>query len=279
MCGNPMNGHGITKCTFCGLTQVVPMPTAREIASFYHEDLDHFAPYIEQIEVHREYFRKTLQTVIPAKAGIRVSSTKPKPIPDQVGNDRRLLDIGCAMGVFLEEAKKIGFRVQGTDVSADAVAYCRKKGLRVTRPGLERGPFDVITAFEVIEHERDPLGMMQRIYSLLKKNGIGVLTTPNHASIWRTLMGKWWVGYHHPEHVTFWDTGSLTFLMKKAGFKNIVIRRDTPRPFPLSFAFTRGADYLPWAGQLLRPIGKFLDHWHVKNPVNPWDDLLALGRK
>ena len=263
MCGNLMSGHGITKCTFCGLVQVVPMPSDKEIASFYREDMEHFAPYIDQIEVHREYFRKTLQTVIP----------------DRVGNDRRLLDIGCAMGVFLEEAEKIGFRVQGTDVSADAVVYCRKKGLQVTRPGLERRPFDVITAFEVIEHERDPLGMMERIYSLLKKNGVVVLTTPNHASIWRTLMGKWWVGYHHPEHVTFWDPLSLTFLMKKAGFKNIVIRRDTPRPFPLSFAFTRGADYLPWAGHILRPIGKLLEHLKITNPVNPWDDLIVVGKK
>ncbi|KKW10813.1 MAG: hypothetical protein UY49_C0013G0011, partial [Microgenomates group bacterium GW2011_GWC1_49_7] len=85
MCGNLMSGHGITKCTFCGLVQVVPMPSDKEIASFYREDMEHFAPYIDQIEVHREYFRKTLQTVIP----------------DRVGNDRRLLDIGCAMGVFL----------------------------------------------------------------------------------------------------------------------------------------------------------------------------------
>ena len=272
MCGNLMSGHGITKCTFCGLVQVVPMPSDKEIASFYREDMEHFAPYIDQIEVHREYFRKKVQEI--------------KKLITYHVSRITLLDIGCAMGVFLEEAKKAGFRAQGIDISKDAVGYCRKKKLHVIEgtfvsagEKLKKNSFDVVTAFEVIEHERDPLGMMERIYSLLKKNGVVVLTTPNHASIWRTLMGKWWVGYHHPEHVTFWDPLSLTFLMKKAGFKNIVIRRDTPRPFPLSFAFTRGADYLPWAGHILRPIGKLLEHLKITNPVNPWDDLIVVGKK
>ena len=90
------NGWGVGKCLSCGLVQVVPMPSEKKISSLYHEDMEHFAPYIAQIPVHRAYFQKTLHTVI---------SVKP-------GHERTLLDIGCAMGVFLEEAKKIGFLVK-----------------------------------------------------------------------------------------------------------------------------------------------------------------------
>jgi SAM-dependent methyltransferase len=190
------------------------------------------------------------------------------------------------MGVLLEEAEKVGYRAQGIDISHDAVLYCRKKKLDVLEgtlasvgKKLKEHSFDVVTAFEIIEHERDPLGMMRWVLSLLKNGGIAVLTTPNHDSLWRKIMGRRWVGYHHPEHVTFWDTGSLTFLMKRAGFSNIVVRRDSPRPFPLSFVFTRGADYFPWTAWIFKPIGRFLDRFSIKNPINPWDDLIVIAKK
>lgn len=263
----------VGKCTTCGLVQVVPMHSKKEIGKLYHEDLEHFEPYIAQAAVHREYFRKKIQEIAHVISG-------------QAGNDRKLLDIGCAMGILLEEAKKAGFRVQGIDISKDAVMYCRKKKLDVLEgtlvsvgKKLNKNSFDVVTAFEIIEHERDPLGMMKRVHTLLKKRGIAVLTTPNHSSIWRKVMGKWWVGYHHPEHVTFWDPASLRELFERAGFKDITSRRDSPRPFPLSFVFTRGADYVPWFGPFLRPMGRFSDRFNAKNPINPWDDLIVFARK
>lgn len=262
VCNTPVSN--MEACAHCGLVQKAPMPSEEEIASLYHEDFEHFEPYIEQISVHREYFRKKLQEI--------------KTVSRLRGNDRKLLDIGCAMGVLLEEANKIGYRAQGVDISKDAVIYCRKKGLLVTQI-YPKKRFDVITAFEVIEHERDPGCMMRRVHALLKDGGVAVLTTPNHSGIWRKVMGKWWVGYRHPEHVTFWDRESLTFLMKQTGFTHISVRHDSPRPFPLSFVFTRGADYFPWAGWFLKPIGKLLDHLKIVNPVNPWDDLIVYGRK
>jgi SAM-dependent methyltransferase len=248
------------------------MPTIKQIAALYHEDLEHFKPYIAQIPVHREYFRKKIQEI--KKRGL-------------------LLDVGCAMGVLLEEAQRAGFTARGIDISADAVMYCRKKKLDVLEgtlssvgKKLRENSFDIVTAFEIIEHERDPLGMMSRVLSLLKIGGIAVLTTPNHSSFWRKIMGKWWVGYHHPEHVTFWDPRSLRELFERAGYRDIVIRRDSPRPFPLSFVFTRSADYFPclagrraWAAWILKPIGKFLDHFKIINPINPWDDLIVYATK
>ena len=245
------------KCPVCGLVQFAPMPTAGVIAALYHEDLEHFEPYIKEISVHREYFRKELGFI--KKKGT-------------------LLDIGCAMGILLEEAKKIGFKVQGVDISKDAVAYCRKKGLSVSTK-WPSSKFDVITAFEIIEHERDPLAMVRHIHKLLNKGGLVLITTPNYDSVWRKIMGKWWVGYRHPEHVTFWTPQSLTYLLAHTGFKNIVVRHDKPRPFPLSFAVTRSADYFPWAAWILRPLGRLLDSLTIRNPINPWDDLIVYAEK
>ncbi len=256
------------KCATCGLVQITPMPGKKEIAELYHEDFDHFDPYIEQSEVHHTYFRQKLGEL---KRNL---------------HDLKLLDIGCLTGILLIEAKRKGMRVVGVDISADAVKYCCSQRLKVfngTVQSIERTlkpkSFDVVTAFQVIEHERDPLKMMKRIYLLLKRNGTVMMATPSYGGFWRKLMGKRWFGFAHPEHVVLFDFATMRMLLEKSGFRDIEIRADSPRPFPLSFAFTRGADYFPWLGWALKPIGKLLDPFDIKNPVNPWDDMLVIARK
>ncbi|OGG35652.1 hypothetical protein A2363_04455 [Candidatus Gottesmanbacteria bacterium RIFOXYB1_FULL_47_11] len=236
------------------------MPGAEAIAAFYREDLKHFDPYIAQRAVHRAYFRKKMQEI------------------KKLASPSTLLDIGCAMGILLEEAKRAGVNAFGVDISRDAVTFCRRKGLTASQTYPKRR-FDVVTAFEVIEHERDPVGFMRRVYKLLNKGGVVVLTTPDHSGIWQKLMGRHWVSYQHPEHVTFWENESLRYLLTKSGFSNITVRRDSPRPFPLSFLFTRAADYFPWAAWILKPIGRVLARRRIVNPINPWDDLLVVGKK
>lgn len=271
----PHNGGRVKKCNSCGLVQVVPRPTGKDIEELYHEDFDHFAPYIEQIEVHRKYFRKKLLQVVA-----EVSASWRIPTPNL-----SLLDIGCALGVLLEEAQKQGIEAYGIDVSADAVVYCKKKGLNVFQGNLAtaklpRGKqFDIVTAFEVIEHEQEPLSMIRRVYKLLKKGGIAILTTPNHGSLWRKIMGKWWVGYRHPEHINFFDKRSLNELFHRAGFSRVTVKKDPPRPFPLSFLFTRAADYFPLLKLPLRFIGGLFSIIPLPNPINPWDDILVVAQK
>jgi SAM-dependent methyltransferase len=144
---------------------------------------------------------------------------------------------------------------------------------------LKNDLYDVITAFQIIEHERDPLSMMKRIHNLLKSDGMVILATPNYGGCWRKVMGKRWFGFRHPEHVVLFNFNSMRILLEKAGFRDIEIRKDTPRPFPLSFAFSRGADYFPFLGFILKPIGKLLDGFKITNPINPWDDMIAFARK
>jgi hypothetical protein len=121
--------------------------------------------------------------------------------------------------------------------------------------------------------------MMKRVRGLLKDGGIAVLATPNVGGFWKKLMGKKWVGFAHPEHVVLFDHDTMRQLLERAGFHDIRVYNDTSRPFPLSFLFTRGADYVPVFGWILRTIGKLLDKFDIKNPINPWDDMIAFAKK
>jgi 2-polyprenyl-3-methyl-5-hydroxy-6-metoxy-1,4-benzoquinol methylase len=280
------SGH-VGTCEKCGLAQQVPMLTTKEIASLYYEDFDHFTPYLQQIEVHRAYFQRVLRDVIPgvtrnpsseSKTGSRIGVRDDKKI--------KLLDIGCAMGVLLEEAVSQGIDAVGIDISADAVTYCKKQGMSVYHgtiqslgKKLKPSSYDVVTAFQVIEHEPDPVAFVTRIHSVLKKGGLAIFATPDYGGFWRKIMGKRWVGFMHPEHVVLFDPRSMRFLLTKAGFTDIYISRDMPRPFPLSFAFSRASDYFPWAAWILNPIGKLVDQLNIRNPINPWDDMIVFARK
>lgn len=266
------------------------MPTVAEIAELYHKDLEHFDPYVEQLSVHHAYFKKKVEEISKIIGG------KGKGESDAKQNSKnlhltpsalhpRLLDIGCAMGVLLEEAKKEGFRVEGIDLSSDAVSYCKKHDLTAytgtvyTVSQLKDSSIDVITAFQIIEHERDPLRMMKRVYKLLKKGGMVVLATPNQGGFWQKIMGKRWFGYRHPEHVVLLDFITMRKLLEDAGFSDIEVRSDSPRPFPLSFALSRAGDYFSWAAWILKPLGKLLDRFKIVNPINPWDDMIVFARK
>jgi 2-polyprenyl-3-methyl-5-hydroxy-6-metoxy-1,4-benzoquinol methylase len=280
------NNWSVKRCISCGLAQVMPRPTKKEVLSLYHEDMEHFAPYIDQLSVHQAYFRdKVAEIKQIIDEHRKATSHKPQATshkPQATSHTLKLLDIGCAMGVLIGEANKQGIHAEGLDISEDAVSFCRKHGMRVYPGTLQEfakknkhKKNDIITAFEIIEHEYSPKIMIETMLSMLNPRGIAVITTPNHNSVWRKVMGKYWPGYQHPEHLFFFDQQSLFNLFMHIGFTTVTVRKDDNRPFPLSFLFTRGADYFPIFAPILRGLGRVTRPLPFTNPLNPWDDVIV----
>jgi SAM-dependent methyltransferase len=101
----------------------------------------------------------------------------------------RILDAGCGTGRNLVEYAKLG-DAEGVDFSAEAVEFCRLRGLEhVQRAALEQlpyeaGRFDLIVATDVIEHlddDRRALGELRRVAS---DRGRLVVTVPAYAWLW-----------------------------------------------------------------------------------------------
>jgi SAM-dependent methyltransferase len=74
----------------------------------------------------------------------------------------RILDVGCGTGANLLMLSKYG-DAEGVDVSEDALAFCRERGLDRVKLGAaealpyDDGTFDLVTAFDVVEHMDDDL--------------------------------------------------------------------------------------------------------------------------
>ncbi|MEM7482401.1 MAG: glycosyltransferase [Acidobacteriota bacterium] len=107
----------------------------------------------------------------------------------QVARGRRLLDFGCGAGYGAAILQKAGARSTiGCDLAADAIAFARSRyrlpGLHffVTdceQAALPDGAFDLIVAFEIIEHLRSYRSFLGEVRRLLAPQGLFILSTPN----------------------------------------------------------------------------------------------------
>jgi SAM-dependent methyltransferase len=105
------------------------------------------------------------------------------------GHRPRILDVGCGTGANLELLNRYG-DAEGVDVSPDALAFCRARGLQNVRHGAaerlpyEDGSFDLVTALDVVEHLDDDVGGLREMRRVLKKGGRALLFVPAFMFLW-----------------------------------------------------------------------------------------------
>ena len=136
----------------------------------------------------------------------------------------KILDVGCGIGYFLEEAKNRGWDVHGTEFTSDAVNICRDKGISMTEGVLNVGyykleDFDVLTSFEVIEHIHNPLEEIHKFNQLLRKGGLLYVTTPNFNSFLRYLLKSKYNVISFPEHLLYFTKTTLSMALHESNFK------------------------------------------------------------
>ncbi|MFH1746096.1 MAG: class I SAM-dependent methyltransferase [Planctomycetota bacterium] len=140
------------------------------------------------------------------------------------GSSRRLLDIGCGTGVFLDEARGCGWRVRGIEVSEYAAAQASRQGIpvfcaRVDTVPLASASFDCVTLWDVIEHMSDPLDVLRRAARALRPGGILALSTGDFTSLCARLSGPYWHLFSLPEHLFFFSLTSLRIMLRQCGFQ------------------------------------------------------------
>jgi len=138
---------------------------------------------------------------------------------------KRFLEIGFAAGDVLKEASKQGWEVLGIDISEGAVegfveknpkmsANVRKANIETEAiPGEE---FDVIAAYNLVEHLNDIPSFLQRTYQLLSDEGIlaiDIPILPNSLPIYRSYVEH----LHHP------SLKGMEIILEKCGYELIKV--------------------------------------------------------
>ncbi|OGX18468.1 MAG: hypothetical protein A3K83_05615, partial [Omnitrophica WOR_2 bacterium RBG_13_44_8b] len=253
----------IVRCSKCGLIYANPRPPVQSLIASYSKMAD--AAYLEEEKARR----LSAQSILNQLQGFKKQG--------------RLLDVGCATGFLLDEARKRGWEVFGVELSQWAVDYARNQlGLNgVSQTILKNAHFpssyfDAVALVDAIEHLTDPKGTLEEIRRVLKSDGIICVNTPDISSLAsKILRARWW-GVKQA-HLYYFTGKSLRKMLAESGF--IIKKVKThARIFSLKYWFSKIKDY----NDNLYKICRFLIRNNLKNKlvrINLADQVEVYCRK
>jgi SAM-dependent methyltransferase len=233
-----VDGYDVIDCRLCGFRHIDPLFTDEELKKFYDgEFYEKERPdYFDRMEADKEwwmlryhYYFEMLEAHAPG---------------------RRILDIGSGPGYFLEAGRERGWQVLGFEPSRIAADYTRARGLAVVQDFFSaakantRGPFDAISLSMVLEHVRDPIGLIEEARSLLVPGGLLLLISPNdfnplQMTLWKELgFQPWWVNPKH--HLNYFDSVSANAFLTARGFETVHLETS----YPLENFLLSGRNYV-----------------------------------
>jgi SAM-dependent methyltransferase len=217
------DGLSILRCPSCGLLYRANLPSSEELPGLYDrsyflgEDQSQggqgYADYVGEADLHRLNAQRRLSLL----EGFTPSG--------------RLLDVGCAAGFFLDEARGRGWQVTGVELSAEMVEWAYGTlGLDsvikgpFTRQPWDEGTFDCVTMWDYIEHTIDPSSELQLARKILRPGGLLALSTGDAGSAVARLTGRRWHLLTPRHHNYFFTRRSLLHGLERAGFSVLALR-------------------------------------------------------
>lgn len=243
----------LVRCSQCGLLYLNPQPTVEEVSQYYPPDYDSY------VGIHPNDRLSWLR-----RASVDYGLHKRCQAVMRYKEEGRLLEIGCANGMFLNAIRKSGsWDVYGVDINEHAVQYAREQlELDVFLGQLEEAHFpddffDVVVLWDVLEHLPNPKSALLEIHRVLASDGWLIFRVPNLDSFDAKLFGPYWAGLDAPRHFFVFSEATLNQLLEVSGF---TLRRTscfsgTYPAFVLSLRFWARDHLSPraqiWARQVL----------------------------
>lgn len=213
-----VKGFDVIQCQTCGFKHIIPIVTTEETEKYYSEQFLQERPsYVDRYEEDLDWWKMVyaekydmFEEYLPAGC-------------------RRILDIGCGLGLFPQEGKERGWEAIGIEPSRQAAEYARHLGLEVINEPFSQkhvedlGRFDIVHMHEVLEHIPGPTDMLRLAHQLLEPHGLLCVIVPNDYNPLQRLLREqlgfkpWWVG---PQvHINYFDFESLEQLLCSLGFQ------------------------------------------------------------
>ncbi len=215
--------YAIIKCVNCGFMFLNPFPEKCILNEIYEGD-SYFDNY---------YAASTgIKNYIEGMMDCNVQHTRVIDLIKNYKKNGNLLDIGCAAGGFLLNAKNSGYDIYGIEPNKRMADYARDKlGLNVICGTIDdinsRGKsFDVIHAGDVLEHLVDLKKDMGIIKNLLSHDGILVINQPlsYNRSLYNLFLkiNMFFKKNRHsqnpPAHLWEFNSSTIVKFLENAGF-------------------------------------------------------------
>ncbi len=134
----------------------------------------------------------------------------------------RLLEVGAGYGLFLAAAREAGWTTSGVEISRTGAKHAQDTlGLDVFCGQLEEAPltpgFDVVCAWDTVEHVPDPLSFWRTVRSQVAADGVVLFSTPYVSSLPARLLGTRWWTLKPTEHIWHFTPRTHALLLARAG--------------------------------------------------------------
>jgi SAM-dependent methyltransferase len=208
------NGYPIVQCDECHLA--------------FTDDRD--APSPDTLYPAFEQTKSGVQEIV--RSALSVFLRQREAFVKSVVPRGRLLDFGCGAGAFARWMAKSGYEVVGIEPFSLGEPL-KEEGLTLVRESLESasthlGTFDVITMWQVLEHLKNPVEVLEQLKKLLRPGGRLIVSVPNFGSMQSTLFRGAWFHLDPPRHLIHFDQKTLRDCMVRAGLTPAEEKRFLP---------------------------------------------------
>ena len=186
----------VLECTACGLVQVDSAPV------HYFRDVIRASAYSPAMREFRlEQFARWISTY-----GL---------------SGKRLLEVGCGRGEFLELLRLSGAEAIGLEHNVASAKHCREIGLpvvcaypSVAGEPLNGAPYDGFISLSFLEHAADLRDFLLGVRRALTPGAIGLVEVPNFDMIYRSGLSAEFM----TDHLWYFSEGTLRRTLELSGF-------------------------------------------------------------
>jgi len=210
--------YAYVACTSCGGVRLQPFPSPTDAAQLYGDDYftaaahGGYADYAADAPIHRRNGRARVRKLgAPPAAGAT------------------MVDVGCAYGFTMAEARGAGWSPHGVDLNGAARAAVVAEGMpaapTVAALGLAPGSAGAVTFFQVLEHLPDPVAALREAADLLAPGGTVLIETWDRRSLIARLMKARWQQATPPSVLWLFDEADMQRMCTSAGLELVSWRR------------------------------------------------------
>ena len=261
-----LKGGTYFRCRRCHTYFLHPTPTLEEMRTYAesHYRAGVYTEYTQARPLKMETFRRRM-------ALLKRYKTK-----------GTLLDLGCACGFMIEAAEEAGFEASGVEFSEEAIRAAAPAVRSKIRQGdinrMDAGRFDVITAFDILEHTQDPLASLKAWTSLLRPGGILMIAMPDTDSVFRKLMRSRWPMLQPFQHTFLFSGTRFADVLKRAGLTPLEIR-GAEKVMTIDYLVGQMQIYFPLAVKLFGSIRPFFLGGTVRPIPFRIGEFIAIAQK
>jgi len=200
----------LMKCDNCSFVFLNPRMDESDLSGMYKAGVE--SGYLKQQHNRTYHFRNVIALMVK-----------------NLNDDKiKILDIGCADGLLLEESKKLGWETLGIEPIKALADYGKETyGIEILNGvfsdfKLKENYFHVVTLLDVIEHLENPKVLLSGVKDIIKPGGLLVASFPDVDSLSAKLFRKkWWM--YMKGHINFFNSRSLSLMLNEIDFEAILI--------------------------------------------------------